>query len=35
VIKRKISNWPVKRSEHRNPPKPTTRPEDAITLLAA
>jgi hypothetical protein len=35
VIKRKMSNWAVKRPEHRNPAKPTKRPEDAITILAA
>ena len=35
VINRKMSNWPVKRPEHRNPPKPTKRAEDAITILAA
>jgi hypothetical protein len=35
VIKRKMSNWGVKRLEHRNPPKPTKPPEDAVTILAA
>jgi hypothetical protein len=35
VIKRKMSNWPVKRPKHRNPPKPAKQPEDAITILAA
>ena len=35
VIKRKMSNWGVKRPEHRNPPKPTKPPSDAITILAA
>jgi hypothetical protein len=35
VIKRKMSNWAVKRAEHANPPKPTKRPRDAITILAA
>jgi len=35
VIKRKMSNWGVKRPEHRNPPKPTTQAADMITLLAA
>jgi hypothetical protein len=35
VIKRKMSNWGVKRPEHRNPPKPSKSPEDAITILAA
>jgi hypothetical protein len=35
VIKRKMSNWAVKRPEHRNPPKPTTPAADAITLIAA
>jgi Transposase DDE domain len=35
VIKRKMSNWGVKRPEHRNPPQPTKQPIDAITILAA
>jgi hypothetical protein len=35
VIKRKMSNWGVKRPEHRNPPKPSMPAADAITLLAA
>jgi hypothetical protein len=35
VIKRKMSNWAVKRPEHRKPPTPPTPAEDAITLLAA
>jgi hypothetical protein len=35
VIKRKMSNWGVKRPQHRNPPQPIKRPEDAITILAA
>ena len=35
VIKRKMSNWPVKRPEHRNPAKPTKRAEDAISILIA
>jgi hypothetical protein len=35
VIKRKMSNWGVKRPEHRNPPKPTKRANAAITVLAA
>lgn len=35
VVKRKMSNYAVKRPEHRNPPKPTKRPEDATTILAA
>lgn len=35
VIKRKMSSWPVKRPEHRNPPKPTTPPSDAVTIAAA
>jgi hypothetical protein len=34
VIKRKMSNWAVKRPEHRNWPKPTKPPSDAITILA-
>jgi hypothetical protein len=35
VIKRKMSNWGVKRTEHRNPPKPTKPADDAIIILAA
>jgi hypothetical protein len=35
VIKRKMSNWPVKRPEHRDPPKPSKPPSAAITVLAA
>jgi len=35
VIKRKMSNWGVKRPEHRNPPKPTRQAADAIIVLAA
>jgi hypothetical protein len=35
VIKRKMSNWGVKRPDHRNPPQPTRAPSDAITVLAA
>jgi hypothetical protein len=35
VIKRKMSNWGVKRPQHRNWPQPTTPPEEAITVLAA
>ena len=34
VIKRKMSNSPVKRPEHRNPPKPTKPTSDTITLAA-
>jgi hypothetical protein len=30
-----MSNWGVKRPEHRNWPKPTKRPEDAVTVRAA
>jgi len=32
VIKRKMSNWAVKRPEHLDPPKP---PERTITIRAA
>lgn len=35
VVKRKMSGYPVKRAEHRNPPKPSKRPEDATVVLAA
>jgi hypothetical protein len=30
-----MSNWGVKRPEHRNWPQPTTPPDDTITILAA
>jgi hypothetical protein len=30
-----MSSWPVKRPEHRNPPKPTKPPADAIIVLTA
>jgi len=30
-----MSNWPVKRPEHRNWPQPTKSPSEAITILAA
>jgi hypothetical protein len=30
-----MSNYQLKRPEHRNPPKPTKRPEDATVVLAA
>jgi hypothetical protein len=30
-----MSNYHLKRPEHRNPPKPTRQPDDAISLLAA
>jgi hypothetical protein len=30
-----MSNWAVKRPEHRNWPNPTQPPADAITILAA
>jgi hypothetical protein len=32
VIKRKMSNWKLKRAEHRSP---SQRPADAITIVAA
>jgi hypothetical protein len=35
VIKRKMSNWPVKRPEHRNPAKPAASRDATITLIAA
>lgn len=35
VIKRKMSNWAVKRPEHRNPPKPISQPADAVAIIAA
>jgi Insertion element 4 transposase N-terminal/Transposase DDE domain len=33
VIKRKMSNWPKKRPEHRNYPQPTKQFRDAIVML--
>jgi hypothetical protein len=30
-----MSNYAVKRPEHRNPPQPTGRPDDITTVLAA
>ena len=35
VVKRKMSKFPVKHAEHRNPPKPTKYPDNATTILAA
>jgi hypothetical protein len=35
VIKRKMSNWKLKRDEHRSPPQPGQRPADTITIVAA
>ena len=35
VVKRKMSNYQLKRPEHRNPPKPTKRPEGATVIRAA
>lgn len=32
VIKRKMSNWALKRGEHRNWPKPTKPPTAAIAI---
>jgi hypothetical protein len=34
VVKRKMSNYGVKRAEHRNTPRPTLRPHDAVHVLA-
>jgi hypothetical protein len=33
VVKRKMSNYGVKRAEHRNWPRPAKRPEDAVVVL--
>jgi hypothetical protein len=30
-----MSNYPVKRPHHRNPPKPTGHPDDITTVTAA
>lgn len=35
VIKRKMSNWGVKRPEHHNWPQPTQTADDAVTIIAA
>jgi hypothetical protein len=35
VIKRKMSNWKLKRAEHRSPSHPGQRPADAIIIVAA
>ncbi|MCA1842858.1 MAG: hypothetical protein LC792_06625 [Actinobacteria bacterium] len=35
VVKRKMSNFRVKRAEHRSWPQPTRSPEDAIVILGA
>lgn len=35
VVKRKMSNYPVKRPGHRNWPQPTHRHKKAVTLLNA
>jgi CRISPR/Cas system-associated endonuclease Cas1 len=35
VIKRKMSNWAVKRAEHRKPRRPETQPQASITITAA
>jgi hypothetical protein len=35
VIKRKMSNWKLKRAEHRSPPQPSQRPTGATTIVAA
>jgi hypothetical protein len=34
VVKRKMSNYGVKRTAHRNPPRPTRRPAQAVHVLA-
>ncbi len=33
VVKRKMSNYAVKRAEHRTWPQPARRPEDAVVVL--
>ena len=32
VIKRKMSNWPVKRAHHRDPARPSAPPRDTIVI---
>src|SRR5665647_1923938 len=32
VIKRKMSKWPLKRAQHRNPARPQAPPADTITI---
>jgi hypothetical protein len=34
VVKRKMSNYGVKRASHRNWAQPARRPEDAIAILS-
>ena len=35
VVKRKMSNFGVKRAEHRNWPRPTRTPEQAVVILGS
>jgi hypothetical protein len=35
VIKRKMSNWKLKRAEHRSPGRPGQRPAGTITIIPA
>ncbi|MGH7511152.1 MAG: hypothetical protein ACREMZ_17065 [Gemmatimonadales bacterium] len=35
VVKRKMSNFAVKRAEHRHPPRPTRAPAEAVRILSA
>ena len=35
VIKRKMSNWRLKRAEHRGPSQPGQRPAGTITIVPA
>jgi hypothetical protein len=34
VVKRKMSNFPLKRDRHRHCPQPTKPPEEAVVLVA-
>jgi hypothetical protein len=35
VIKRKMSNWKLKRAQHRSAPQPSRRPAATIAIVAA
>jgi hypothetical protein len=34
VVKRKMSNYAVKKASHRNWPRPAKRPQDAVIILS-
>ena len=35
AVKRKMSNYAVKRASHRDWPQPTTHPEDTVVILSS